>query len=157
MNIPLTNGMNAQVDEEDFESISKYRWYALKCPPSKTWYAVATIDHKRIRMHRLILGLSGSIKTDHIDRNGLNNTRSNIRPATQSQNMANCSGHKNNTSGFKGVYWDKRKAKWRVQIWCENVRYTVGRFKDKIEAAKAYDTKAVELFGQYAGLNFPNL
>lgn len=152
MKIKLSNGGEADVSDED-AWVSLYRWRSTSCPPAKTLYAVSDIGGKRVRMHRLIIGAAGPARVDHRDGNGLNNRRDNLRIATASQNMANCIGHKNNTSGYKGVYFVKKKNRWRVQIYCQNKRYTFGYFKTKEQAALRYNQAAIELFGEFARLN----
>ena len=89
---------------------------------------------------------------DHKDRDGLNNQRENLRWCTGSQNQANrCII--NLSSGYKGVYWDNPTNSWRAKIGFKNRTIHIGRFKTAVEAANAYDTKAVELFGEYALTN----
>lgn len=92
-------------------------------------------------------------RADHIDRNPLNNLDSNLRLANDCQNSQNVALTKRNTSGFKGVSWDKKRSKWRVQL-CHNREYVyVGHYEDIEEAAKAYDAKAKELYKEFAYTN----
>ena len=106
-------------------------------------------------LHRLILGLKpGDPNVDHKDGNGLNNLRNNLRLATQSQNCMN----RQKTWGiskYKGVSWDKDVNKWRSHIAKNGSQICLGRYISEIEAAEAYDKKAIELFGEFARLNFP--
>jgi hypothetical protein len=98
-------------------------------------------------MHRFILGLQPGDKRqgDHINGNSLNNQRCNLRIATNSQNGANARKHSNNTSGYKGVTWNRKLQKWRVQIAC--------CFDSKKEAAKMYDLISQLVFGKFARPN----
>jgi hypothetical protein len=110
-------------------------------------------------MHREILGF-GSIKqdprlVDHRNRNGLDNRRENLRPSTNSQNLGNRIGSPNSSSKYKGVHWDSTRGKWRTQAQHDGKTYRLGRFDSEEEAAAAYDRKALELWGEFALLNFP--
>ena len=93
---------------------------------------------------------------DHIDRNSLNNRRGNLRLCTPSQNILNTRGKKG-TSKYKGVWWNTKKNKWLAMITSKGRHFHLGFFDEEIEAAKAYDRKAVELFGEFAYLNFPEI
>ncbi len=158
--IPLTQGKYAIVDDEDFEGLSKYKWYALK--GHKTYYAVRGVHRnkkrKMIFMHREILGLqpNDGTATDHINHNGLDNRRCKIRICTHAQNTHNRLPYKMFTSKYKGVSWDRTTKKWRAKIMFNYKNIHLGFFEDEIEAAKAYDKKAKELFGEFAYMNFTN-
>ena len=93
---------------------------------------------------------------DHIDRNGLNNCRANLRLCTAAQNMRNIVSNVGATSRYKGVHWNKRMKRWAAAIQFEKKKYHLGYFTDQIAAAKAYDKKAGQLHRQFACLNFPN-
>lgn len=90
---------------------------------------------------------------DHINRNGLDNYRCNLRPATRLQNRMNCGLSKRNKSGFKGVSWHKSCNKWVAKIEINDKSIYLGLFDDKIEAAKAYNAAAKKHFGEFAWLN----
>lgn len=156
--IPLTQGQFALVDDEDFEELNKFKWQANKS--LHTYYAVRSFTiskNKRIdiKMHRQILGLTnGKIKCDHIDLNGLNNQRYNLREATHIQNMMNRKSKINSTSQYKGVRWKKDSEKWVAAIYAKGKQMHLGYFTDEIEAAKAYDEMAKLHFGEFAWLNF---
>jgi len=98
------------------------------------------------------LGTKNNRKTDHQDGNGLNNQRYNIRECTNSQNAMNSQIIRKHSSQFKGVSWFKRDKKWRSYI--DYPQKHIGYFNSEIEAAKAYDMRAKELFGEFAYLNF---
>jgi len=150
--IPLTQGYFAIVDDEDFEWLSQYKWYALRT--SRTVYATAKINRKTVLMHRAILNAGPGEESDHADGDGLSNRRVNLRLCTRSQNQHNQRIHKDNTSGFKGVSWHKQKCKWHVQIQNNNKRIHLGYFTDPAQAAQIYNAKAKELFGEFAQSNF---
>lgn len=139
----------AFVDNEDFDSVSKYNWSADN--HNHTIYARAWINGKFVYMHNFI---SGFDETDHEDRNGLNNRRYNLREATRQQNMFNKEKQKGVYSSiYKGVYFSKSRSRWVARIIFNNKGIFIGRFKDENEAAKAYNMKAAELFGNFSKLN----
>lgn len=147
----------ATFDDEDYLLVAAYTWSAK--PNKTTTYAITTYcdeeksRRKYIFMHNLIMGSKG---IDHIDGNGLNNQRSNLRLATAAQNNANARKQTRSTSSkYKGVYWQKKVSKWHVQITKDRKRIYLGLFLHEEDAAKAYDKAAKELFGEFAWLNFP--
>ena len=105
-------------------------------------------------MHRLIINVPQEMQTDHINRNGLDNRRENLRICTQMQNNQNCKPHKNSSSIFKGVHWSKWTRKWMASIMQDYKNMYLGYYDSEIEAAKTYDRKAKELFGKFARTNF---
>ena len=107
-----------------------------------------------IQMHRFVLNLKPEdSELDHVNRNGLDNRKSNLRKATRSNQMANARKRKGElTSKFKGVCWTRRR--WQSNITVNGKQIYLGRFKDETEAALAYDTAAKEHFGEYAKTNF---
>lgn len=93
---------------------------------------------------------------DHRDGNRLNNTRANLRIATPLENSRNRPVFRNNKAGFKGVFPTRgTKANWSAVIYVNKKQIYLGSFKTKEDAARAYDSKAVEAFGEFARLNFP--
>lgn len=150
----------AMVDDEMFDFLNKWNWTAQ--PHGQTAYAVRNIttkdgNRKSIRMHRFVAGISDSkIEIDHIDGNGLNNQKCNLRQANRIQNNRNTKSRIGSTSKYLGVSLKRgnNNKKWVAQINFENKKHHLGYFKDEIEAAKAYDKKAKELFGEFSNLNF---
>jgi UDP-N-acetylglucosamine--N-acetylmuramyl-(pentapeptide) pyrophosphoryl-undecaprenol N-acetylglucosamine transferase len=149
--INLRNGRAVIVDAADYEWLSRYSWRATG---GESGYAVATIKGKKVLMHRLILNAPPHLLVDHYNGNKQDNRRCNVRLCTRSQNSRNVRKSRG-TSRFKGVWWDKRLRKWVASIRCRGKRIRLGVFTDEAEAARAYDRKAIELFGEFARLNFP--
>lgn len=147
--IKLTKGFIALVDDEDYDYLNHWKWYVYI---DRTYrYAIRTESksRKRIKMHRVILNAPDHLLVDHIDHNGLNNQRYNIRLCTNSQNQWNMKGRRN---GFKGV--SAEKYCFRASIKYQQRTIHLGSFKTEKEAGMAYDQKAKELFGDFALLNF---
>jgi hypothetical protein len=147
--ITLTRGLCAKVDDEDFDELQKYKWYAVKC--AKKYYARRTEGGKKIYMHRHLAGYPPRLFVDHKDGDSLNNQKENLRNCNQSENMANRSGY--DEAKYKGVYVENTK--YRVRIGYQGKLLNVGLFETEIQAALAYDRKAEELFGDFAETNFP--
>lgn len=160
--IPLTQGKVAIVDAADYERVSKYKWYAKK--GWRTYYAVRGVrvykngKYVRVRqipMHRWLMKAPAEKLVDHRNHNGLNNRRGNLRPATPRENAQNRQAKITSRSGLKGVYRRKGSDVFEAAINHKGKRIYLGRFKRKEDAARAYDKKARELFGEFAFLNFP--
>ena len=156
--IALTQGKFAIVDPEDYERVAGYKWFAVRY--ERGYYAQrAAKDSKgrqrNVRMHRVILGEPKGKIIDHINHNGLDNRRANLRVVTRQQNTWNKRKQRGNCSSqYKGVTWLKRMGKWQARIVCSGKSIFIGYFDDEIWAARAYDSKAAELYGDYAALNF---
>ena len=149
--IPLSRKRIAIIDEEDYEKVSKYKWYC-----SSVGYANHKSKGACLAMHRYILDLNDRKMTvDHINGNKLDNRRCNLRICTQRLNTKNKTKQYDNKSGYKGVYLHSSK-KWVTNISVDNKTVYVGIFSDIIKAAKAYDEAAVKYYGEYAKLNFPD-
>lgn len=153
--IQLTRGKVAIVDDDDYEWLNKWKWCAIK--RCNTWYAerreLKSISGKIIRMHRLITCASTGEVVDHKNRDGLDNRRNNLRKCTPSQNNSNSVAKRNSTSGFKGIYWDKHNKKWRATISIQGYPKHLGRFKNKVDAARAYNEAAIKHYGEFARIN----
>jgi hypothetical protein len=145
------------VDDGDFELVNRYKWYIQKS--NNTNYARGTVNGKLIYMHKLISRTNSRQKIDHADRNGLNNTRDNLRIADSSQNGINSSKHIKDTtsSRYKGVSFSKLTGKWTAAICLNGKKRMIGIFNDEQKAAKEYDSVALWYFGIFAYLNFPNI
>lgn len=173
------NGVHTVLlDEEDWDKVSQYKWFLNRAPTGKL-YVRANIDnpdggiryHKvngkvyeypkqtTIPMHRIIANTPKDMHTDHISGNTLDNRKENLRVVTNEQNCRNRGLNKNNTLGFKGVSYDGRRhhTPWTARIGYKMKRIYIGNYATKEEAARAYDEKAIELYGDYAALNFPEV
>lgn len=151
----MTKGKVAIVDDEDYDVLVKHKWTTMKRCDGRYWYAYRKMSGRDVYMHRTILGAKDAEETDHINRDGLDNRRLNLRIATPKQNQANKSKQSGTSSKYKGVCWDKKNNKWITSISINNHTVFIGRFRTEEEAAHAYDAKAKELFGVFANLNFP--
>jgi len=158
--IPLTQGQYAIVDPQDYVSLNQYKWYA--CKNSNTFYALRNgprrEDGKRraIHMHRVVLPVPEEMVVDHINHNGLDNRRANLRAATIAENRRNWRKRRKGmyTSRYKGVWWNKSSKKWVSTLGVDGVKKYLGRFEDEIEAAKVYDEAARKYQGEFAEPNF---
>jgi hypothetical protein len=150
--IPLTKGYIAIVDTADYEWLMQYRWTAQE--KGGNVYASRHFNGTTMYMHREITGAPADKLVDHIDHNGINNRRCNLRVCSAAENIRNSVG-RSSSSRYKGVVWDKRRMKWLASTTINGKCKFIGHFKSEIEAAKAYDETAKKLFGEYAYLNFP--
>ncbi len=157
--ISLGKKYKTSVDDEDYPDLIKHSWYAYISKASSTIYAYRfgkLGEPATVTMHRQIMDFPKDIMIDHINGNGIDNRRSNLRFATYSQNLANMRSVAPSTSRFKGVYWDKKANAWGSTIQHEKERIFIGYFNDEYAAALAYDAHARELFKEYAYLNDPD-
>lgn len=152
--IPLTQGRQAIVDDEDYEVVRKYKWSLKTSSDKKRHYVTTRINNKTAYLHRLIMNPPKHLEIDHRNHNCLDNRKCNLRICTHSQNMQNSMKKTNCKSKYKGIYWEKKKSKWRPTINDGNHNIYLGYYESEIEAAKAYDKKAIELFGEFAFVNF---
>jgi hypothetical protein len=163
--LKLTQGKETRLDDDvDMGYINGFKWAAIQ--NNGKWYAVTNVPHptgKRLwvswQLHRLIMGLGygDPQRVDHIDGDGLNNQRSNLRLADAQQNRWN-SKPVGGTSKYKGVNWHQFKngtGKWRAQAKVDGKQHHLGLFTDEVEAAKVVDAFYVKAFGEFAYLNFP--
>jgi hypothetical protein len=155
--IQLQHGRVALVDSADFDLVRRYRWRLHQLPHGT--YVLARVytsgQIKRVYMHRLILGLTNPLElADHINGDGLDNRRSNLRVANRSENACNSGKRVNNTSGFKGVSFFKRYQRFRATICVNGKQVHIGYYDTAEVAARAYDARAIEVHGAFAYLNF---
>lgn len=156
----LTKGYVATVDADDFESVSRTKWCALVIyrKDGSVWNVYG---QRRIRradgkagiqlLHRFIMEVDDpNIRIDHVNHDGLNCQRHNLRVCTQSQNLANSLKRRDNTSGIKGVYWNKQRSKWVAQIGINGVKKGLGYFPTKEAAGQAYAQAAQSAFGSFS-------
>ncbi len=153
--IPLSRGLVALVDDEDYGRISSAgSWHAL--PNGRTHYARRNYWQEArcftVLMPALITGLT---YVDHANGDGLDNRRENLREASHGQNMANKRLYRNNTSGYKGISWQNNRRRWQARIWVAGRFKSLGTYSLPEDAARAYDAAALRYFGEFARLNFP--
>lgn len=159
--VPLCGGKFALISPQDLEKVSGHTWYALESPSTCYAYMSERIGPNKWKnryMHAMILeGSSRTLHIDHIDGDGLNNTRENLRLVSPSLNGANRQRiNRNNTSGYIGVTWDKQRGFWRAQVHVHGKHIALGCFHSAEEAARARDVGARKYFGNHARLNFPD-
>jgi hypothetical protein len=158
--IPVGRGKYAIVDADDYERLSKYKWHVRS--DGNTSYAFRWSSTRggkkshRILMHNQIINIPEGLVCDHINRKPLDNRKTNLRPATVSQNNCNRCNTGQTTSRYRGVSQDARSNKWRAQIYANGRKINLGTFDDKVDAAKAYDAAARKYHGEFAVLNFPD-
>lgn len=144
--IPLGDKVYAYVDRSDLFEVQKHSWCLLKTRSGN--YAKTGIKGKTVLLHQFIMGGLG---VDHVDGDGLNCTRSNMRSASRSQNNAN--RRPRDGKKIKCVTFDTIRQKWRAYIRVDGERIHLGYFSSEQDAAQAYNTKAIEVFGEFARLN----
>jgi hypothetical protein len=149
--VPLSDGLFALVDPEDFDRVMGHLWRAKA--GHKTTYARTKIDGHNVSLHRFVLRLPEGVDCDHCDGNGLDCRRSNLRPASASQNTANQTLRSDNKTSYRGVHL--QGGRYRASIAHQGNKLSVGMFTTAVEAAKAYDDRARQLFGAFSRLNFP--
>lgn len=165
--IQLTQGKVALVDDEEYERVSKHKWYAKK--GNSTYYAACNIYNKETRkqkhtlLHRFILNIKEtSIEVDHINHNGLDNRKLNLRETTPQQNSRNRRMNKIKNGRYKGVYRHTYRSKkdgsflhyrYLAKIGYNGAEINIGLFHTDTEAAIAYNKKAIELHGEFAHIN----
>lgn len=154
--VPLSRGMVALVDDEDAATVLAAAPWSAWVDEHHTYACRATIGSRgqrtTIKLHTFLTGWS---LVDHVNGDGLDNRRANLRPATHAQNMRNARRRSDNTSGYKGVTWERRRGRWCASIHHDRHRKHLGYFPTAHLAACAYDVAALSLHGEYARLNFP--
>ena len=153
--IPLTKGKVAIVDEADAERVQAFKWYFSDSGSHGYAKGYIQIDGRWgcVLMHRYLLGASRGESVDHINGDGLDNRRCNLRLCTQAENMRNVKRQKGKQ--FKGVYFRQDRNVFQAYVTASGKRHILGHFVDGSTAARAYDVAASEMHGEFANLNFP--
>jgi hypothetical protein len=151
--IKLTQGKQAIVDDEDFERLSKNKWYFCFGYATRAFWLKEKKKQIKILMHREVLNNSDKREVDHINHNKIDNRKQNLRFCSHRQNLINVPISKRNTSGYKGVIWEGRKNKWVVYVRHHGKDKFGGYFIDKKTAAKSYNKLALKYFGEFACIN----
>lgn len=155
--ITISQDKQVKVDDDDYEFLNQYKWHF-----TTKGYAARRVHYPSSRknpiykvflMHRVIKFADKDFQVDHINSDKLDNRKENLRLCTNSQNHMNKQLQSNSTSGYKGVHFDKLRNVWRARITHNRQSINLGSYKDPQEAAQAYNTKAKELFGEFALLN----
>ena len=159
VSVEIEQGFSALIDRADSDLVAPYPWRLMRGHTGK-FYAYAQTKSGPVYMHRLIAKTPPGHETDHINGDGLDNRRSNLRVATCSQNLANRwkprrSDGSSASSRFKGVCWDRSRSKWQAKITVSGHCRNLGRYATEEEAARAYDAVAAATWGVFARLNFP--
>lgn len=150
--IHLSNGGSTFVSDQDAD-VSTYSWSGFQVNPGKI-YASRRVNGRTIYLHRELLKPPVGLYVDHINGDGLDNRRENLRLATGSQNAVNRKPTKA-LSGYRGVHRNPRNPKWSACLMVAGRNIRRGSFDDPAEAARLYDKLAVHYFGEFAVLNFP--
>ena len=148
---PLLPKIYTQVNDEDYSCLKKFVWYYFIY--KRTAYAKTFVDGKCISMQMMILNPIDGRTVDHIDGNGLNNQRFNLRPATLQQQRQNKSKHLNSNSQYKGVYYREDRDYFVAQICINGKQTYLGSFQSEDQAALAYNVAARKYYGEFAKLN----
>jgi hypothetical protein len=148
--IPLTKGYEAVIDAADVHLVEGWNWHAdVKRNTVYAGRSGPRPEQRKIHLHRAIMGDPDGLEIDHIDGDGLNNRRANLRAATHGQNQRNRGAQSNNSSGFKGVSWDKPTGKWRAQIEVNGKNKHLGRYNTPEAAHAAYCKASDVLHGEF--------
>jgi hypothetical protein len=155
--VPVGHGFVALVDAADAGAVSPFRWHSQLAATGRVRYARRTLrapDGRWLKryMHTYLTGWG---YVDHINGDGLDNRRANLREVTNAQNHFNRAKSRIGSSQYKGVCWHRARRRWRADIMRDGRSRTLGYFDDEEAAARAYDAAARELFGEYARPNFP--
>ena len=155
--LQLGNKGVSLVDDDVYDDVVRFSWCLTRHRDGKLFYARGRVgqDRRKTLLHRYILKPPPEVLIDHVNKNGLDNRKENLRLVTPSQNSQNKRVKVTNLSGYKGVHYDKTKNKWRVMIQVDGQARHVGKFDCPVKAAIVYDTEARKHFGEFACLNFP--
>jgi len=156
--IPITGGAVVLCDDEDYAKLIRFRWRRTYFKNKHTQYAMAYVRNEGkysgcVYMHRLLTDAGKGQQVDHIDGNGLNNQKANLRLCSQSQNNVNGRKRAGSSSQHKGVTWRKDTGKWQAQAWANGKRYSLGCYQSEERAALAYNRFMVDQFGEFVRQN----
>lgn len=151
MKIKVGKNYICEIDDEDFEKVKNINWRVIKSSNSDKPYAYHP-DYGM--MHRFIMDTPANLQCDHKNLDTLNNKKENLRNCTISQNLMNRPKYIGKSSQFKGVSWYPNQKKWRARINLEGRTILLGYFESELDAAKAYNEKAFELYGEFAVMNY---
>jgi hypothetical protein len=146
--LPLSKGHVTVIDFADLEKVRGHKWCVVGTKTHK--YAQSRIKNKAFNLHRFLMGNPTGKIVDHIDGNGLNNCRANLRIVSARQNTQNSFKSRGCSSKYKGVAWNKRDQKWEVKF-----TFSLGQFESEEDAAKKYDDYVRSIHGEFARYNFP--
>lgn len=156
--VPLTKGYTAIIDAADVPLVEGYNWLAdvhrrpdgsVKVVYAARMATTGVGKQRMLMMHREISGTPSQMMTDHVDGDGLNNRKANLRRASRSQNGCNRRMSVNNASGTKGVHWSKASEKWVARIAVNGTRLVLGSYRCPTAAALAYAKASRELHGEF--------
>jgi len=142
-------GQVSLIDKDDLDIVKDYGWYSNYKKSTNSYYAKTEINNKAISMHRLILDAPKDKQVDHVDHNGLNNRKSNLRLCNQSENSRNKRMQSNNTSGFRGAYLEKKTGKYKARIMVNRKQMYLGSYETAKEASDVYQEAAKRLHGKF--------
>ena len=153
-----TSGHQIEIDDDDFDLVKGFTWSVIKSPCTN--YAISRdkggrkVKKTHYYMHRVIMNAPKGTEVDHVDGNGLNNHRNNLRICSRAQNQHNRQKTRRQTSSeYKGVSWNKKDARWRAAIVLNSKQIHIGSFSTEHDAAIAYNNTAIRLFGGFAKIN----
>ena len=152
--ITLSRGLFALVDDEDYEFLNQWKWYASYNKGTKSFYVVRNITlsdgtRKSLRMHRLILNCPDDMVVDHIHHDTLDNRRAHIRIVTHAMNLINRGKPIHNTSGYKGVTWHSSRGTWHARININKKRICLGYYHDIRDAGLARAQAEEKYYGDF--------
>lgn len=143
--------LRCEIDRDDLQRVISFwhKWSAFWSETAKTWYVYCRAGDRReiVLLHRFLLNTPSDLHVDHRDHNGLNNRRRNIRNVTRSVNQLNHRMQTNNTSGYRGVVWDKSRSLWQARVKVEGRNTMLGRFSNPEQANAAIATYRKDVLG----------